>query len=79
MIKKFEDKMQKSIESLEREYNSIRAGRANPHVLDKIKVDYYGTPIGGSTFIPFNRPAKESIILGLPPSLVRPGQQYIKF
>ena len=36
--------MQKSIESLEREYNSIRAGRANPHVLDKIKVDYYGTP-----------------------------------
>ena len=42
MIKKFEDKMQKSIESLEREYNSIRAGRANPHVLDKIKVDYYG-------------------------------------
>ena len=44
MIKKFEDKMQKSIESLEREYNSIRAGRANPHVLDKIKVDYYGTP-----------------------------------
>ena len=36
MIKKFEDKMQKSIESLEREYNSIRAGRANPHVLDKI-------------------------------------------
>ena len=38
MIKKFEDKMQKSIESLEREYNSIRAGRANPHVLDKIKV-----------------------------------------
>ena len=44
MKKKFEDKMQKSIESLEREYNSIRAGRANPHVLDKIKVDYYGTP-----------------------------------
>ena len=37
MIKKFEEKMQKSIESLEREYNSIRAGRANPHVLDKIK------------------------------------------
>lgn len=43
------------------------------------RLDYYGTSIGGSTFIPFNRPAKESIILGLPPSLVRPGQQYIKF
>ncbi len=44
MIEKFEGKMQKSVENLEREYNSIRAGRANPHVLDKIKVDYYGTP-----------------------------------
>ena len=40
MIKKFEDKMQKSIESLEREYNSIRAGRANPHVLDKIIMEH---------------------------------------
>lgn len=44
MIKKYTEKMQKSVDSLEREYNSIRAGRANPHVLDKIKVDYYGTP-----------------------------------
>lgn len=44
MIEKYTGKMQKSIESLEREFNSIRAGRANPHVLDKIKVDYYGTP-----------------------------------
>lgn len=44
MIDKYEQKMQKSIDNLEREYNGIRAGRANPHVLDKIKVDYYGTP-----------------------------------
>lgn len=44
MIKKFEEKMQKSLDSLDREYNGIRAGRANPHVLDKIKVDYYGAP-----------------------------------
>lgn len=44
MIEKYTEKMQKSLESLERDYNSIRAGRANPHVLDKIKVDYYGTP-----------------------------------
>ena len=36
--------MQKSIDNLDREYNSIRAGRANPHVLDRIRVDYYGTP-----------------------------------
>ncbi|MEG0216131.1 MAG: ribosome recycling factor [Hungatella sp.] len=40
----YEDKMNKSLESLENDYASIRAGRANPHVLDKIKVNYYGTP-----------------------------------
>lgn len=44
MVTKYEEKMKKSIDSLDREYNSIRAGRANPHVLDKLRVDYYGTP-----------------------------------
>lgn len=44
MIEKYTEKMQKSIDNLEREYNSVRAGRANPHVLDRIRVDYYGTP-----------------------------------
>jgi ribosome recycling factor len=43
-IKAYDVKMTKSYESLLREFNSIRAGRANPHVLDKIVVDYYGTP-----------------------------------
>ncbi|MCR4909176.1 MAG: ribosome recycling factor [Lachnospiraceae bacterium] len=43
-ITKYEDKMKKSIESLKDEYAGIRAGRANPHILDKIRVDYYGTP-----------------------------------
>ena len=43
-IKAFNDKMTKTYEHLESDYQSIRAGRANPHVLDKIKVDYYGTP-----------------------------------
>jgi ribosome recycling factor len=43
-IKEFEDKMKKSIDALYEEYSSIRAGRANPHILDKIRVDYYGTP-----------------------------------
>jgi len=38
------EKMQKSINSLESELGTIRAGRANPTVLDKISVDYYGTP-----------------------------------
>ena len=45
-IKVFDEKMQKTIEFLEEDYASIRAGRANPHLLDKIKVDYYGTPSG---------------------------------
>ena len=40
----YEDKMGKSMSNLIDEYTSIRAGRANPHILDKIKVDYYGTP-----------------------------------
>lgn len=40
----FEDKMGKSLSNLEDEFSGIRAGRANPHVLDKLRVDYYGTP-----------------------------------
>lgn len=43
-LKLYEEKMDKTIDSLLNDYASIRAGRANPHVLDKIKVDYYGTP-----------------------------------
>ena len=43
-VKAYDDKMIKAIDFLKSEYASIRAGRANPHVLDKIKVDYYGTP-----------------------------------
>ncbi len=43
-MKQFEDKMKKSIDALAEEFATIRAGRANPHVLDKICVDYYGTP-----------------------------------
>ena len=39
-----EDKMQKAYEFLLSDYQTIRAGRANPHLLDKIKVDYYGSP-----------------------------------
>ena len=40
----YEDKMKKALEYLESDYGTISAGRANPHVLDKIKVDYYGMP-----------------------------------
>ena len=43
-LKVYEGKMNKTLEVLLSDYAAIRAGRANPHVLDKIKVDYYGTP-----------------------------------
>lgn len=43
-LKLYDDKMQKSFNNLMEEFGSIRAGRANPHVLDKLRVDYYGTP-----------------------------------
>ena len=43
-LQQYEDRMKKAIEFLEGDYNTIRAGRANPNVLDKIRVDYYGTP-----------------------------------
>ncbi|MFR2033122.1 MAG: ribosome recycling factor [Agathobacter sp.] len=40
----FQDKMEKTLNNLLEEYSGIRAGRANPHVLDKLRVDYYATP-----------------------------------
>ena len=43
-LQQFDNKMSKTIEHLAADFASIRAGRANPHVLDKIKVNYYGTP-----------------------------------
>ena len=43
-LKVYDEKMHKTYEHLEADYQGIRAGRANPHVLDKLRVDYYGTP-----------------------------------
>ncbi len=43
-IKAYDEKMQKAFDFLTTDLSTIRAGRANPHVLDKIRVDYYGTP-----------------------------------
>ena len=44
MLSQYESKMDKTLENLLSEFSSIRAGRANPHILDKLRVDYYGTP-----------------------------------
>lgn len=43
-LQQYDDKMKKAFEYLEADYAAIRAGRANPHVLDKLRVDYYGAP-----------------------------------
>ena len=42
-VARYEEKMQKTLASLESELLTIRAGRANPHILDRLTVDYYGT------------------------------------
>lgn len=44
LVMTFEEKMEKSLNNLQGEFTTIRAGRANPHILDRITVDYYGTP-----------------------------------
>lgn len=49
VLAKAESKMGKTIARLESDYAAIRAGRANPAVLDKVMVDYYGAPTPGST------------------------------
>ena len=71
--KPFEDKMQGAINHLQRELSAIRAGRANPAVLDKVSVDYYGvpTPVGSVAAVA----VAEARILTITPwdtSLVRP-------
>ena len=44
VINAAEDKLQKSLDALKKEYGTLRAGRAAPSLLDKVMVDYYGTP-----------------------------------
>ena len=43
-LKAYDEKMSKSYDAMMREFGAIRAGRANPKVLDKLRVDYYGSP-----------------------------------
>ncbi len=44
VLKNAEEKMEKSLSALDRDYKSVRAGRANPSILDRVMVDYYGVP-----------------------------------
>lgn len=68
----FDDKMKKSLDNLVEELTTIRAGRANPHILDKIKVDYYGTPTALQQVANVNVPEPRMIqIQPWEPSLVK--------
>lgn len=62
-ITKYEEKMKKTLANLEEEYASIRAGRANPHLLDKLKVDYYGQPSGLQTVANISVPEARVILI----------------
>ncbi|HEX7057955.1 MAG TPA: ribosome recycling factor [Bacilli bacterium] len=44
IIKQAEERMEKALQALKKELSSLRAGRANPALLDRVHVDYYGTP-----------------------------------
>jgi len=44
MYEEYESKMKKTVEVLQSQYSTIRAGRANPSVIEHVKVDYYGSP-----------------------------------
>ena len=59
----YDDKMKKAIEFLAAEYAGIRAGRANPHVLDKLRVDYYGTPTPLNQVSTISVPEARSIVI----------------
>ena len=52
----YEDKMKKSIESVANDFAAVRAGRANASVLNRINVDYYGTPTPSSRSRPWALP-----------------------
>ncbi|MBQ2730504.1 MAG: ribosome recycling factor [Clostridia bacterium] len=62
-IKDYETKMQKSVDSVEREFANVRAGRANPSLLDRVQVDYYGTPTPINQMAQVTVPEARSILI----------------
>ena len=72
MLTQYEDKIQKTLENLDNEYSSIRAGRANPNLLNKIKVEYYGVPTPMQQLANITVPeARTLMIAPWEPSLVK--------
>ena len=72
-LKLYEEKMEKTMKNLDGELGTIRAGRANPHVLDKITVDYYGTPTSLKQVANIQVPEARMITIApWEPSMVKP-------
>ncbi len=72
MLTQYEEKMKKTVENLENEYTTIRAGRANPNILNKIKVEYYGVPTPMQQLANITVPeARTLMIAPWEPSLVK--------
>lgn len=63
LLKATEEKMEKSVGVLERDYKAIRAGRANASVLDKISVDYYGCPTPIQQMAAVSVPEPRSLVI----------------
>ena len=61
--KVFEDKMKKSVESVAADFSAVRAGRANAAVLDRIMVDYYGTPTPIQQIASIGSPDPRSLVI----------------
>ena len=61
--KEFENRMKKSSEALEEHLSTIRAGRANPSVLDQLRVDYYGTPTPVQQLATVSSPDPRSLLI----------------
>ncbi|MEG1608294.1 MAG: ribosome recycling factor, partial [Clostridia bacterium] len=59
LFDEYEERLEKGVNSLKNEFNNLKAGRANPYILDKVMVDYYGveTPIKqvGNISVPESR------------------------
>lgn len=60
---KIEEKMKKTIEALQTNYSEIRAGRANPAILNKVKIDYYGVPTPVSQVAGISVPEARLIVI----------------
>ena len=77
-VKEAEARMQKTIESVKSDFASVRAGRANPSVLDRIMVEYYGTPTPLNQVASISSPdPRQLVIQPWDSSLLRPIEKAI--